>query len=138
MRIITHYFVCLLFLGALILSSADAQPDHGVEKDRVYKTTEIFIEALIDGDVSTLRSYITGSLKNRVKTLLYDNKNYSQFLKTRYADALFLIGDPKIHGKKAFVNISIEFPENEIHYFKIELKKIKKGDWIITEQSEVH
>jgi len=136
MEIFSKYFVCLLILEALILSPLQAQSSHEAESAKVYKATEIFIEALISGDISTIRSHIAGSLKNRLKTLLNDNKSYSQFLRKQYANAVFLIDDPIIDGERASVDVSIEFQQNEKRFFKIKLEKINNGKWMIIEQSE--
>jgi len=134
MGIFSKSLVCLLILEAFILSPLEAQSNHEAERAKVYKATEIFIEALINGDISTIRSHIAGSLKNRLKRLLNDNRSYSQFLRKQYANALFLIDDPVINGERASVNVSIEFQQNEKRFFKIKLEKINNGKWMIIEQ----
>lgn len=127
--------VFLLILEPLVLSPLKAQSIHEIEKAKVWEVTENFVEALIIGDISTIKSHVAGSLKNQLRTLLNDNKEYSKILRKQYENALYQIGDPIIDEKRALVDLSIKFAEHKMRFFKIKLEK-NKGKWMVVEQQE--
>ena len=129
--------ICFLIFVALIILPSGAQSTTEAEKAMVYKTAQIFLDALIAGDVPMIKTHIAGRLKMQLRTLLNDNKEYSKFLRNEYTNAIYQIDDPIIDGKRAAVNVSIDFPKDKRRFFKIKLEKINKTRWMVTEQTEI-
>ena len=129
-------FACLFILGVLIQPPLGAQSIYEGEKAEVYKTTQLFLDALFIGNVSTIKKFIAGNLRDRLRTLLNENTEYSKTLQERYDNAFYQIGDPIIDGNRASVDVSIDFPEGKTSFFQIELEKINKLKWYVIKQTE--
>lgn len=96
--------------------------------DTLYKeiTNETFLplfKALKDGDVSTIKQYISGDMYNKSKILLEQNKDYPQFLRDFYHGARFWVKKiVKINGD-IIADVVIEFPNGDQGLVKLCLQK---------------
>ncbi len=129
-KAILYIFVLISVLHtAVILSAEDPIIDH---------TITPFFEALKNGDVETIETYIDEPLYSQIKVLLTKNQKYPEYLREYYTDTYIdVTGVKDLTDKKKDVNVEIHFPDNYIEAIILHLSQVSTGEWKITEQTVI-
>ena len=72
-----------------------------------------FLDALKNGDVGLIKSYIAGDIYKNKRVLLEKNKEYSAFLRNYYQDVEFYIEKALESGDYIEVYVGIEFSNGD-------------------------
>lgn len=95
-----------------------------------------FFEASRNGDTETIKRLIAGSFYDQRKVLLEQNKQYGEFLRTRYQGTEIWTGNVRMKGDGTVgvVDVRILFPGGDVDTEKFLLKKGDDGAWKIVGQ----
>ena len=98
-------------------------------------TVTPFFDALRQGDVVTVESYLGDPLLTDVKVLLRDNKGYPGYLREYYLDTSVVV--TKIESNSdttATVNVDVNFPAGHVESLQLDLIRNPGGNWKIHQQ----
>lgn len=110
------------------------QPVHA-EEPVVMTTVLPFLQALQAGDVNRIESFMDGKLLRDNRILLRKNKNYPEFLRNLYKDAVFHVAEVKKSQDDFLVNIAVTYPDSNSNHINIRIKQVdSSGAWKIVEQ----
>ena len=91
---------------------------------------EAYFEAMKNGDVQTMKSYMGGRLYQRRKVLIEKNKKYPEFLIDFYKGAE--LEEVKVQGE--IVHIKIQFPDRSKKQHNLVLQRDSYGEWKIVDE----
>ena len=91
---------------------------------------EAYFEAMKNGDVKTMKSYMGGKLYQKRKVLLEENKEYPKFLIDFYKGAEL----ETVEVKDEIVHIKIQFPDGGKREHNLVLQKNSYGKWKIVNE----
>lgn len=125
-------------VSLLIYSQSDASP--GLVFDDVGKLSPSVVrhafspmfKALKNGDINTIKQYLSGDELEKNRILLEENANYPEFLRNYYRGADFQI--EKVEKKDdadIIIGVRVFFPDGQTGAFDLQLQKIKDA-WLIT------
>lgn len=107
------------------------------------KTLRPFFNALKNGNVRQIERYITGEKLTEAQLPKHEDKEYEQFLREYYNDAIFSIEQVSASGDQVIVDVVIEFPGRGRKVTQFYLQEFEKGNqgqaaverhWSITEE----
>lgn len=124
----------VVFTLVLPLSVQAADTDE--VKTAISDTVLPFFEALTSGDVQAIEFYIGGNLALDMKTLLQENRKYSEILRRHYANAVVRVGDTFKGAENIIVEAEIDFPGGVKQLFSLRLSRDKDERWKIVKQTE--
>ncbi|MER3445423.1 MAG: hypothetical protein C4291_00690 [Candidatus Dadabacteria bacterium] len=124
-RLLYSILVSLLVNGNLVFAAEGVGP---------VSTVIQFYKASKNGDIETMKRFISGSFYNRRKVLLEENKEYPNFLRQHYQGTKIRVVNSNITKDNAVVDISIEFPDGSIDVNSLLLKKDASGIWRIVDE----
>lgn len=103
-------------------------------------TVTPFFDALRQGNVIAVESYLEDPLLADVKVLLRDNKGYPDFLREYYRGTTVVVTNIESSSESAIaiVNVDIYFPAGHVESLQLDLIKATVGGWKIQQQSTVH
>jgi hypothetical protein len=119
--------ICIV---AFLMGSISLQAQEIAVNDPLYKhiTNNIFyplFTALKNGDVNTIKQYISGDMYSKNKILLEENKEYPAFLRNFYRGAKFQVENVEQIDANLIVNVVIEFPNGDRSRTKLLLQTAK-------------
>ena len=122
-----------LLITLIILSQAHAS------SEIVGGTITPFFDALRQGDVITVESYLVDPLLSTVIVQLRDNHGYSDFLREYYDGTTVVVTNIESNSDSAaaIAYINIHFPEGYVESFRLDLIRDSGNKWKIQQQSEV-
>ena len=95
-----------------------------------------FFDALKQGDVVAVESYLGDPLLNDVKVLLRENKGYPDFLREYYRDTSVVVTNIESNSHTtARVNVDVNFPAGHVEFLQLELIRNTGGTWKIHQQT---
>ena len=106
----------------------------------VNETVMPFCLALKAGDVNSIKQYLSKDMYQKNRTLLEQNKEYPEFLRTYYQGARFQVVKAEETENNILVNVEIEYPNGRRNFGKLRLEKDNQdvygsGSWKIMEFS---
>ncbi|SOH03033.1 hypothetical protein KSMBR1_0519 [Candidatus Kuenenia stuttgartiensis] len=123
------FFVCVSFniLNAQEISRSDL-----LYKNVKSDTFVPLFRAFKNGDVDAIKEYISDDVYEKNKVLLEQNKEYPNFLRNFYRDAIFQVRKIVKSEEMVFVDTRVRFPDGYQGVTKVQLKegKSKTGDTI--------
>src|SRR6266540_4234455 len=118
--------VLMLTYGEPSLAQETIVTDVQVKK-QVIDTVSPLLQALKDGDVQTIRQYMSDDLYSNYKVLFEQNKEYPEFLRNFYKGASFQTGKITRVGDHILVDTIIKFPDSNTSVTRVLLKKDKNN-----------
>jgi len=94
------------------------------------EAVKAYFEAMKNGDVQTMKSYMGGKLYQRRKVLLEKNQKYPEFLIGFYEGAELEVLD--VQGD--IVHIGIQFPNGSKRQHRLVMQKDPDGQWRIVDE----
>jgi len=115
--------VLLVMLGFIFYQeSVLAQTQTSVNVSEATSIANQYMQALINGDINTMRSLLAEKLLKR-KANIFSNPDYPQFLKKLYKNAKYEIVNSAGKGKKmTAVDVMITYPNKGISRFRLWIK----------------
>jgi hypothetical protein len=126
MRKEMNNFVSGVLLSSLVLFSFSVA--HAAQDPR--DVVAAYFQAMKNGDIVAMKSYIGGKLYNKRKILLEQNVNYPDFLRKYYADGDIQVGE----AQDGVVKVLVQFPDGSIHTYQLVVEQAPDGDWRITDE----
>jgi hypothetical protein len=129
--------VCLAGVAGLLLSSSFVSAQVVVTTSVIGEITTTFTSlfaALRDGDVQTIKLYLSDQEYRRHKVLFEQNSEYPAFLRNFYRGATVRIGDiHSVHNASDDVvaEFIVEFPGGETINTGMRLTRDAGGRWIV-------
>lgn len=98
-----------------------------------------FYEASRDGNVKQMRPLMAGSFLNRRISLLEHPDSYSAFLVKHYGSAVITLSTPIVDdvNEVASIGVSITHDGDNKDKFRLLLKRLESGDWVIVAQESL-
>ena len=126
------WFVFFVFVSSNILNAHEISRSDFVYKNVKSDTFIPLFRALKNGDVDAIKEYISDDMYEKNKILLEQNKEYPNFLRNFYRDALFQVRKVVKSGEIIFVDVRVRFPGGYQNVVKVQLKEgeNKAGDTI--------
>ncbi len=128
----------IILCGFVIIGILHVTAVLPAEDPIIDNTITPFFEALKNGDVKTIETYIDEPLYSQIKVLLTKNQKYPEYLRKYYTDTYVdVTGIKDLTDKKKDVNVEIHFPDNYIEAIILHLSQVSTGEWKITEQTVI-
>lgn len=101
----------------------------------VTDTVMPFFNALKQGDVNAIKTYIDDPLYSRIKVLLNDNKTYPDYLRKWYAGAIAeVVAITKTANGDYIVDLRIMSPDRPADINRLRIAENKEGSWKVVDQ----
>ena len=105
----------LVFLSLCVVGSPATAADLRLENPQRYAelrdaTFNPLFQALLAGDVATIRHYLTGDTYKQYRVLMEQNQQYGQFLRSYYAGSNFELGEVTPVGDDYVARVFIHWP----------------------------
>lgn len=124
-------FVLGAFLSSLVLFSYSVADAAQEPRDVV----AAYFHAMKNGDVVTMKSCMSGKLREKRKILLEQNADYPDFLRKYYAGVDIQVGE----AHDGVVKVMVLFPDGSINSHQLVVMQAPDGSWrIINEISRDH
>jgi hypothetical protein len=118
------YFCLIAFLGiSKILCAQEIAKYEQLYQKISAETLNPYFEALRNGDILTIKKYLSAETYTRYRDLLENNKDYPQFLQNYYQDVEFQVEKIERIGNDISVSIVIKFPDHGSLNSKIFLRE---------------
>lgn len=126
------WFVFFVFVSFNILNAQEISRSDLLYKNVKSKTFVPLFRAFKNGDVDAIKEYISDDVYEKNKVLLEQNKEYPNFLRNFYSDAIFQVRKVVKSEEMVFVDVRVRFPGGYQVVTKVQLKegKNKAGDTI--------
>ena len=113
-----------LFFGLMLFSpfTSEAQEPHDV--------VMAYYQAMKNGDVLAMKSYMGGKLYEKRKILLEQNANYPEFLRNHYERGDIQVGE--VHN--GVVKVMVQFPDGNINAHQLVVEQDSSGQWKIVDE----
>lgn len=119
------WFVFFIFISCNILNAQEISRSDFLYKNIKSKTFIPLFRAFKNGDVDAIKEYISGDMYEKNKVLLEQNKEYPNFLRNFYRDAIFQVKKVVKSEEVIFVDVMISFPGGYQSIAKVQLKEGK-------------
>ncbi|MEA3478197.1 MAG: hypothetical protein U9R60_08465 [Bacteroidota bacterium] len=86
-----------------------------------------FVAALKEGDLDTMKEFMSEKMYTRYKTLLEENQGYSNFLRNYYKDARFSIGKISVLDDRLLADLHVDFSDGSRSVHHLGLLKAEKN-----------
>lgn len=126
------WFVFFVFVSFNILNAQEISRSDLLYKNVKSKTFVPLFRAFKNGDVDAIKEYLSDVMYEKNKVLLEQNKEYPNFLRNFYRDAIFQVRKIVKSEEMVFVDVRVRFPDGYQSVTKVQLKeeKSKAGDAI--------
>jgi len=115
----------------MVAASAVSQP---LNQSTSRTTVEAYTQALITGDVITLRALMEGPMRERNAHLYEgDAEQYGFFLQARYAGAEVVMGTPRPESDGFHVPVRFDYPDGGAFSFVLLLEATESGPKVVDE-----
>lgn len=124
------WFVFFVYVSCNILNAQEISRSDLLYKNVKSDTFVPLFRAFKNGDVDAIKEYISDDMYEKNKVLLEQNKEYPNFLRNFYRDAIFQVRKVVKSGEIIFVDVRVRFPGGYQNVVKVQLKegKSKAGD----------
>jgi hypothetical protein len=141
-RVLVFCFFAVLFNTNNLLFAQEIVKSNVLYTEIITETMEPYFDALKSGDVSIIKQLISGRMHERNKTLLEQNTEYPEFLRSYYQNVTFAVKNVETYGDDILVTAMLEFPNYEqVDSRYILRKNIEEGNaggigrgWVIVDQ----
>ncbi len=132
-------FLKKLFQKLAILIALAASSYAHADSAIVGGTVTPFFDALRNGNVVVVESYLADPLLANVKVMLRDNKGYPDFLREYYLDTTLVVTsiESSYESANAIVYVDIYFPAGYVESLKLDLIRDVGNSWKIYQQDTV-
>jgi hypothetical protein len=114
MRTIFLCFCLLVFLGANnFLCAQEIAKGDKLYEEITTETLYPYFSALKNGDVSSIKQYLSAKMYQRYQVLLEKNKDYPNFLRNYYQNANFYIIKAEQINQDISVSVMIDFSNSQ-------------------------
>lgn len=126
------WFVFFVFVSFNILNAQEISRSDLLYKNVKSDTFVPLFRAFKNGDVDAIKEYLSDDVYEKNKVLLEQNKEYPNFLRNFYRDAIFQVRKIVKSEEMVFVDARVRFPDGYQGVTKVQLKegKSKAGDTI--------
>ncbi len=126
------WFVFFVFVSFNILNAQEISRIDLLYKNVKSDTFVPLFRAFKNGDIDAIKEYISDDMYEKNKVLLEQNKEYPNFLRNFYSDAIFQVRKVVKSEEMVFVDVRVRFPSGYQSVTKVQLKegKNKAGDTI--------
>jgi len=131
------WFVFFIFIFSNRLNAQEIPPDDLLYENVMSGTLVPFFTACKNGDVEAITEYISDDMYEKNKVLLEQNKEYPEFLRNFYRDAIFQEEKIVKSEETIFVNVIVTFPGGyqSVAEYRLNERESKAGNtvWKITD-----
>jgi hypothetical protein len=117
--------ISMLFIFSLCghLNAQEIQMSDTLYNSIVNETVLPYCKALRDGDVSSIKQYLSEDMYEKNRVLLEQNTEYPEFLRKYYQGARFKVVKAEEVDDNIIVNVEFEYPDGRLNYGKLRLGK---------------
>ena len=115
----TTLFSLMLFFSPV--TSAAQEP---------HEVVNAYFQAMKNGDVVTMKSYLGGKLYEKRRILLEQNANYPKFLRNHFESGDVQVGEVK----DGIVKVMIQFPDGSRQSHQMVVEQDSSGQWKIVDE----
>jgi hypothetical protein len=106
--------------------------------NQAIETAEAYFMAVKAGDVAMIQEMTGAPLLEQIDTLLTDNAEYPEFLRSRYEGASAVVSDVgRMKKGMKQVDLTISYADNRQSLIELTLSRKKAGKWKVIGQQEV-
>lgn len=119
----------------IVLSMMIISMPASAEEPVVTQTVMPFFQALKDGDVKAIKTYIDDPLYSKIKVLLNDNKAYPDYLRNWYAGASAEVAAiTRMANGEYIIDLRILSPNRSADVTRLRIAENKQGNWKVVDQ----
>jgi hypothetical protein len=126
--------ICRVLFLIVIFTLIGTYSSHAMENQTPGRILIEYHDALKNGDIQKMLSYLGGDFYKRYVDLLTRDPGYPDFVKNYYKGSTINIQNTMVNKSDAVVEVQIRFPNGNKSINKFHLEKSNDGVWLITGQ----